>query len=145
MRIIAGKFRSRPIHAPRGRNVRPTSDRLRETVFNVLTAGDPQALAGSVWLDLFAGSGAVGIEALSRGAGSVYFVESARVAAAAIRQNLKALGIAAGFEVSERPALTALRQLERAAVACDYCFLDPPWADAAAYRDVLALLAESPL
>lgn len=145
MRIIAGQFRSRPLRAPRGRNVRPTSDRLRETVFNVLTAGDPQALAGSVWFDLFAGSGAVGIEALSRGASTVYFVESARVAAAATRQNLKALGIEAGFEVIERPALTALRQLERAAVVCDYCFLDPPWANAEAYRDVLALLAQSPL
>ena len=145
MRIIAGQFRSRPIHAPRGRNVRPTSDRLRETVFNVLTAGVPEALAGSVWLDLFAGSGAVGIEALSRGASMVHFVESARVAAAAIWQNLQALGIKGGFEVSERPALTALRQMERAAITCDYCFLDPPWADAESYCDVLALLAQSPM
>ena len=145
MRIIAGKFRSRPLRAPRGLDVRPTSDRLRETLFNVLTAGNPEALAGSVWLDLFAGSGAVGIEALSRGARSVYFVDSSRVAATVIRQNLKSLGIASGFEVSERPALSALRLLESAAVACDYCFLDPPYADSESYDDVLGLLSQSAL
>src|SRR5438477_2087850 len=127
MRIIAGKYRSRPLRSPRGLDVRPTSDRLRETLFNVLTAGNPAALADSVWLDVFAGSGAVGIEALSRGAHSVYFIESARAAAAIIRQNLHSLGITEGFEVNERAAMTALRQLESAAVVCDYCFLDPPY------------------
>ena len=76
MRVIAGKFRSRPLHSLRGMDLRPTSDRLRETLFNVLTAGNPTALEGKTWLDLFAGTGAVGIEALSRGAARVYFVES---------------------------------------------------------------------
>src|SRR5579863_483386 len=64
MRIVAGKFRSRPLRSLRGADVRPTSDRLRETLFNILTAGNSEALEGSVWLDLFAGTGAVGIEAL---------------------------------------------------------------------------------
>lgn len=72
LRVIAGKYRSRPLRSLRGMDIRPTSDRLRETLFNVLTAGNPQALEGSIWLDLFAGTGAVGIEALSRGAKQIY-------------------------------------------------------------------------
>ena len=75
MRVIAGKYRSRPLRSLRGLDLRPTSDRLRETLFNVLAAGNPTALEGTVWLDLCAGTGAVGIEALSRGASEVYFVE----------------------------------------------------------------------
>lgn len=145
MRVIAGQYRSRPLRAPRGMDVRPTSDRLRETLFNVLDSGRPGALEDSVWIDAFAGTGAVGIEALSRGAGAVYFIESSRIAAATIRENLRSLGIEEGFEVLEREAVTALRQLESAAVTCDFCFLDPPWADAEAYEQVLDLLGQSQL
>lgn len=145
MRVIAGKYRSRPLRAPRGLDIRPTSDRLRETLFSVLTGGNPDALADTVWLDIFAGTGAVGIEALSRGARAVYFVESARAAAAAIRQNLKSLGIEEGFEVNERDAVAALRQLDAAAIACDCCFLDPPYADTGAYEEVLGFLSQSRL
>ena len=76
MRVIAGKYRGHPLRSLNGKDTRPTSDRLRETLFNVLTAGNPAALEGSVWLDLFAGTGAVGIEALSRGAKEVFFVET---------------------------------------------------------------------
>src|ERR671931_794698 len=101
MRVIAGKFRSRPLRSLRGLDIRPTSDRLREALFNVLTAGNPQALEGSVWLDLFAGTGAVGIEALSRGAGQVIFVESSRKAAVLIGKNLQSLGIRNGFWVMQ--------------------------------------------
>ena len=93
MRVIAGKFRSRPLHSLRGIDLRPTSDRLRETLFNVLAAGNPTALEGKVWLDLFAGTGAVGIEALSRGAAQVYFVESSIPAAGLIQRNLDSLGV----------------------------------------------------
>ncbi|MBO0912222.1 MAG: RsmD family RNA methyltransferase, partial [Acidobacteria bacterium] len=71
MRVIAGRFRSRRLHSLAGAEIRPTSDRLRETLFNVLASGDPARLEGSVWIDLFAGTGAVGIEALSRGAAMV--------------------------------------------------------------------------
>src|SRR5579859_6070490 len=99
MRVIAGKFRSRPLRSLQGLDIRPTSDRLRETLFNVLTAGNPDALQGSVWVDLFAGTGAVGIEALSRGATMVYFVEHSRRAAEMIRQNLASLKINAGTEI----------------------------------------------
>src|SRR5579862_4366796 len=85
MRVIAGKYRSRSLRSLRGMDIRPTSDRLRETLFNILTGGNPSALEGTVWLDLFAGTGAVGIEALSRGAKQVYFVESSASAAEVIR------------------------------------------------------------
>ncbi len=76
--MIAGQYRSRPLRSLPGLDIRPTADRLRETLFNVLIAGNPSAFEGSAWADLYAGTGAVGIEALSRGAASVLFVESAR-------------------------------------------------------------------
>lgn len=139
MRVIAGQYRSRQLLAPKGDDTRPTSDRLRETLFNVVSAGVPD----SVWLDLFAGTGAVGIEALSRGARSVYFVESSTRAAAVIRKNLAALGIGEGFEVQEREAVQALRALDAAAVVCDFCFLDPPYADSTAYEQSLGFLSQS--
>ena len=143
MRVIAGQYRSRPLRSLPGADIRPTSDRLRETLFNVLTAGVPQALAGSVWLDLFAGTGAVGIEALSRGARAVYFVESSARAAALIRENLRSLGIGEGFEIHEREVQRALRLLESRAV--DYVFLDPPYRRRQAYEETLGLLAQSRL
>ena len=127
MRIIAGKFRGRPLRSLHGLDLRPTSDRLRETFFDVLTGGEPKRLAGTVWLDLYAGTGAVGIEALSRGAREVYFVESAKKVAALIRANLKALGIATGVEVLTLDTAAALRRLESRNVACNFCFLDPPY------------------
>jgi len=97
MRVIAGEYRSRPLKSMAGMDLRPTSDRLRETLFNVLAASS--TLEGSVWIDLFAGTGAVGIEALSRGARQVYFVESERKHVRLIRENLKSLKITHGFEV----------------------------------------------
>ena len=145
MRVIAGQYRSRPLRSLRGMDIRPTSDRLRETLFDVLTAGRPQALAGSVWLDLFAGTGAVGIEALSRGAHAVYFVESSARAAAVIRENLRALGIGEGFEIHEREVQPALRLLDSQAVEPDYVFLDPPYRQRQAYEETLGLLSQSRL
>jgi 16S rRNA (guanine966-N2)-methyltransferase len=141
MRIIAGKYRSRQIAAPAGLKTRPTSDRLRETLFNIVAA----KVSDSVWLDLFAGSGAVGIEALSRGARSAYFVDSATRAASAIRENLKSLGIDDGFEVLERDAATALRLLDSQAVICDFCYLDPPYRKIDDYEQVLGFLSQSRL
>ena len=95
MRVIAGTFRSRVLQAPRGSTTRPTSDRLRETLFNVIAARVP----GSSFADLYAGSGAVGIEAISRGAAHVTFAETARPALDAIRANLRTLGIAGSFRI----------------------------------------------
>jgi 16S rRNA (guanine(966)-N(2))-methyltransferase RsmD len=141
MRVIAGKYRSRRLTAPPGAETRPTSDRLRETLFNVVAGAVPD----SVWLDLFAGTGAIGIEALSRGARMVYFVDSATRAARVIRTNLGALGITEGFEVLEREAAPALRLLEAQKVAADFCFLDPPYRKMGDYEQVLSLLSRSPL
>lgn len=139
MRIISGKYRSRPLRALAGLDVRPTSDRLRETLFNVLTAGVPGALEGTAWLDLYAGTGAVGIEALSRGAGSVTFVEKTKQAARAIRENLKSLGIGDGADVIEQDVLKALPQLDG---LYDYCFFDPPYRMESQYEGVLRALSE---
>ena len=145
MRVIAGQFRSRRLRALRGMDTRPTSDRLRETLFDVLAALRPDAIADSVWLDLYAGTGAVGIEALSRGARTVYFVESSPPAASLIRENLEALGITDGFEVHGREVLRSLRLLDSSAVACDFCFLDPPWRMHVAYEEALGFLSQSRL
>jgi 16S rRNA (guanine966-N2)-methyltransferase len=143
VRIIAGKFKSRPLRALSGTDTRPTSDRLRETLFNVLTAGDPEALKDSVWLDVYAGTGAVGIEALSRGAHSVTFVENNRAAAKLIRENLKSLEVEEGFEVVEHDAARALRQLDTQALSCDYVFLDPPYRLHDAYEEALGFIGQS--
>lgn len=145
MRVIAGKYRSRPLRSLRGMDIRPTSDRLRETLFNVLTAGNPSALEGSVWLDLFAGTGAVGIEALSRGAKEVHFVENTSGAAEVIRKNLQSLGITEGFELLQEELPRAFWRMERQHVAADVVFLDPPYRLQNAYSDTLAALAESSL
>jgi 16S rRNA (guanine(966)-N(2))-methyltransferase RsmD len=132
-----------------GLEIRPTADRLRETLFNVLSAGNPAALAESTWLDLYAGTGAVGIEALSRGARMVYFVESSRAAAEVIAANLKSLGIeggiASGFQIVKAEAGKALRQLEAAGIVADFVFLDPPYPMQDEYAKTLAALAESKL
>src|SRR5258705_12994394 len=99
MRVISGLYRRRLLKSLPGMDVRPTADRLRETLFNVLCAGNPEALAGSVWLDLYAGTGAVGIEALSRGASMAYFVESSKDAVELIAANLKSLAIETAFKI----------------------------------------------
>lgn len=141
MRVIAGKYKSRRLDAPPGMQTRPTSDRLRETLFNVVAA----SIEGSVWLDLFAGSGAIGIEALSRGARSVYFVEAAGAATRTIRKNLHTLEIEDGAEVIERDAATALRMLDAQAATCDFVFLDPPYRKMGDYEQVLGFLSQSQL
>lgn len=143
MRVIAGKFRSRPLQSLPGLDLRPTSDRLRETLFDVLTAAGN--LEDSAWLDLYAGTGAVGIEALSRGARQVYFVESAKKHARLLRENLAALGIDAGYELQEREVAKALPLMEGAGVVCDYCFLDPPYQRRGAYEQTLGYLSQARL
>ena len=145
MRVIAGQYRRRTLRSLPGLEIRPTADRLRETLFNVLSAGDPAALAESTWLDLYAGTGAVGIEALSRGARMVYFVESSKAAADLIGQNLKSLGIARGFQIVKADAGKALRQLDAAGSVADFVFLDPPYSMQDEYAKTLATLAESKL
>jgi 16S rRNA (guanine966-N2)-methyltransferase len=145
MRVIAGKFRRRPLRSLRGMELRPTADRLRETLFNVLVAGNSAALDGKVWLDLCAGTGAIGIEALSRGAAKVYFVESSTSAASLIQRNLQSLGVEAGFEVLKEDVAGGLHQLEARGVTADFIFLDPPYRMEKLYIQVLQQLSQSRL
>ena len=123
MRVIAGAHRGRRLQAPRGDATRPTSDRVREALFSIL--GD---VTGLTVLDLFAGSGALGIEALSRGAGPAVFVERAAPALTALRGNLDALGLEA--HVHRGDARAFLRDASSAGRSYDLVFLDPPYRDA---------------
>jgi len=141
MRVIAGKYKSRKLSAPPGTDTRPTSDRLRETLFNIVAP----TIGNSVWIDLFAGTGAIGIEALSRGARMVHFVELSRKAARTLRDNLESLGIDSGYELHERDVLAALRLLSAKAVRCDFCFLDPPYRKMGDYEQTLSFLAGADL
>lgn len=143
MRVIAGKFRSRPLQAARSEDIRPTADRLRETLFNVLTAGNPEGLEGSVWVDLFAGTGAVGIEALSRGASVVYFVERSGRAVEVIRKNLDSLKITRGTEILQEEVSDAIPRLATRDLHANFVFLDPPYRLQSAYRETLEALAGS--
>ncbi len=145
MRVIAGKFRSRRLASLKGDEIRPTSDRLRETLFNVLTPGNPSALEGSVWIDLFAGTGAVGIEALSRGAAMLYFVDSSKEAVELIRHNLQSLGVDGNFQALQQKAERAISALDRQQVRPDFIFLDPPYALRDVYRTTLEALGNSAL
>ncbi|MDE1155041.1 MAG: 16S rRNA (guanine(966)-N(2))-methyltransferase RsmD [Acidobacteriaceae bacterium] len=143
MRVIAGEFRSRQLQAPRGMATRPTSDRLRETLFNVL---GPR-IDGAHFVDLYAGSGAVGIEALSRGAASCVFAEKAGPALAAVRANLAALKIGAGYQVETRGVVQALEAMAKTAAKlgkpqiADIVFLDPPYEAEEEYESTLRTLA----
>jgi 16S rRNA (guanine966-N2)-methyltransferase len=140
MRVIAGKFRSRPLKGPGALRLRPTSDRLRETLFNVLGP----SLEDSLFVDLFAGTGAVGIEAISRGAREAIFVESNPKAARLIRENLKSLVILAA-ELIEAPAVRGLEKMAGRHLLADFIFLDPPYEKTAEYEQVLAFLDASHL
>ena len=144
MRIIAGKYRSRILKSLKGNALRPTSDRLRETLFNILGPN----VTGSHFLDVFAGTGAVGIEALSRGALEVVFIENHAPAAVLIRRNLASLAITSGAQVL---ALDALRALEKIAhkhkatdAPFDFVFVDPPYAAAEEYQRVMKFLSTAP-
>jgi 16S rRNA (guanine966-N2)-methyltransferase len=124
MRVIAGAYRGRKLRTLEGAEVRPTSDRLRETLFNILT---PQ-IRNSRFLDICAGSGAVGVEAISRGAGDVVFVESSRAACWVIETNLQTLRVDDGFRLIRRDATPALKELAQTSSRFDIVFFDPPYA-----------------
>jgi 16S rRNA (guanine966-N2)-methyltransferase len=140
MRVIAGIYRSRILKSLKGLALRPTSDRLRETLFNVLAPN----LAGARFVDLFAGTGAIGIEALSRGVAEVVFIENHAPAVTLIRRNLESLGIKTGATVLAVDALRGLAMLAArktsGAPAFDCIFLDPPYVAAADYSRVLEFL-----
>jgi 16S rRNA (guanine966-N2)-methyltransferase len=139
MRIIAGSYRSRALEAPAGLATRPTSDRLRETLFDVLAP----RIEGAVFLDLYAGSGAVGMEALSRGAAQATFVERSPAALKVLRGNLARLGIGGGFRVYAGSVGAFLRASVKAGPASErhaVLFLDPPYDAVREYAATLGLL-----
>lgn len=143
MRIIAGSFRSRQLKSLKGLALRPTSDRLRESLFNVLANRIP----GCHFLDLFAGTGAVGIEALSRDAAQVVFIENHPPAASLIQKNLDSLGIHKGARILKLDALRGLQRLAAEHIpsspSFDIVFLDPPYAEADEYHRVLSFLGSA--
>jgi len=153
VRVIAGKYGSRRLQTLRGMALRPSSDRLRETLFNILGP----AIEDSIFIDLFAGSGAVGIEALSRGARGGIFVENHAAGAALISRNLASLEIPIGRQVANRKAfagsaeifrmdaMDALERLAAAGARADFIFADPPYAKSHAYEEVLEFLGQSEL
>lgn len=122
MRIIGGEFKSRRIFFPKTLLTRPVTDRTKETIFNVLGSNCESASV----LDLFAGSGSLGIEAMSRGAKTAYFVESAKIAILCIKRNLKTLNLETAVVVFQTPAALAIRKFEKQAKKFTVIFLDPP-------------------
>src|SRR2546429_2794808 len=138
MRIIAGKFRGRKLTSPPSIQTRPTSDRLRETLFNILAP----RIEGSRFLDLCAGTGAVGIEALSRGAASTIFVDQSRKMSALVAANVQSLEIAdTKGEIVAAEALGFLRRhIKQQAEPFDIIFFDPPYAED--YEAVLRFISE---
>ncbi|HTQ96020.1 MAG TPA: 16S rRNA (guanine(966)-N(2))-methyltransferase RsmD [Candidatus Acidoferrum sp.] len=145
MRIIAGKFRSRQLKSLKGLTLRPTSDRLRETLFNILG----ELVVDSRFVDTFAGTGAVGIEAFSRGAKEVIFIENHAKAAAVIKQNLETLEAKNGTRVLPVEALKGLQSLSKEKSSNidqqQIVFLDPPYDNAADYDRVLTFLGSATL
>ncbi len=139
MRVIAGVLGGRSLVAPKGLATRPTSDRVREALFSVL--GD---VTGAAVLDLYAGTGALGIEALSRGATRVVFVENSRPALDALRRNLDTLGLHVSTVVVSSPVLRAVRGLSSRG-PFDLVLVDPPYANLAEAVQVLELLMEQHL
>lgn len=135
MRVIGGEFRSRVLKSLPGLDVRPTPDRLREALFNVLSP----RIEGVIFADLYAGTGAVGIEALSRGAARAIFVEQKHAAVKTIRENLRALEIEGRAEVRMGRATAVIPRLE-----ADIVFLDPPYALENEYAASLQLLGGTP-
>ena len=142
MRVIAGLYKGRRLKSPTWDGLRPTSDKLRETIFNILAP----RMSGARVLDGYAGTGAVGIEALSRGAATVTFVDQDRRAQALIAENLAHCGIADGYAIIPSSAVRAFSELEARGAAFDLILLDPPYADTdsqitAALTQSVALLA----
>jgi 16S rRNA (guanine(966)-N(2))-methyltransferase RsmD len=140
MRIISGEFRGRRLKAPAGLGTRPTSDRLREALFNILGA----EVAGSRFLDLFAGSGAVGLEAASRGAESVVFVEHSRRALALLEENIESCGAGETSRIVPKDVVGALRSFAAQGLEFDIAYVDPPY-DAGLYGTVLGMLGRGEL
>lgn len=141
MRIGAGEMKGHTLRTPKGAATRPTSGIVRETLFNIIAL----RLAEAHLLDLYAGSGSVGLEAISRGAVRAAFVEKARPALECLRENIATLHVEEYTEVIPLPVERALAQLTRQQAEFDIIFLDPPFADKASYQEILTILSGSKL
>src|SRR5271169_6961770 len=141
MRIISGTYRGLRLSTLKGGNLRPTTDQLRETLFDVLGP----SVEGSTFLDAYAGTGAVGLEAISRGARDVVFIEHHRAASQMIRQNLAALEIDSGYAILTCTVLVGLERLERDGERFDIIYLDPPYEEIREYHHTLRQLARGSL
>jgi len=139
MRIIAGLYRGRKLKTLPGLEVRPTPDRLRETLFDVLGS----SVEGTVFIDAYAGSGAVGIEALSRGALQVAWIEESAAACRIIQANLASLNIHDHVDVLHAPVRRGLRRLKERGIRARFCFLDPPYSARREYEQSLRWLSEN--
>jgi 16S rRNA (guanine966-N2)-methyltransferase len=138
MRITGGTYRSRALQAPKGQATRPTTDRVREALFGILTSAG--GLSDARILDLYAGTGALALEAISRGAASAVVVESAREALGALRANVASLGVSAQVEVMAADVAAAVGRIARSG-PFDCVFADPPWAKVDA-GDAVRVLSE---
>jgi 16S rRNA (guanine(966)-N(2))-methyltransferase RsmD len=123
MRIISGQFGSRQLKGTPPPGLRPTSDKLRETLFNILGSG----IEDAIFLDACAGMGGIGIEAISRGAQFVHFVDASRKACEIIRKNLATLGVHSGYRIHSLELQRALQNFQRERILLDIAFLDPPY------------------
>lgn len=142
MRIVAGAHKGRPIQAPRGLSTRPTTDRVRESVFNKLAhAPWARPLDGARVIDLFAGSGALGLEAISRGAAFCLFVETEAAARGAIRTNVEALQLYGCTKLHRRDATDLGKKPEKMGAPFDLAFMDPPYGKGLGERALTALTA----
>src|SRR5512147_706942 len=130
MRVISGKYRGRRLKGPEGMELRPTGDRLKETLFNILGPG----IQDGVVLDVFGGTGAIGIEAISRGAREVVFIESSAAAHRLILHNLQTCRIEGGYRILQQDVFAALRFLARQGLKANLAFFDPPY-DWKPYQD----------
>ena len=141
MRIIAGTHRGHRLQTLKGAKLRPTSEQMRETLFDVLGP----SIQGSKFVDAYAGSGAIGLEALSRGAEEVVFIEHHRGANKIIHKNLEALDIRTGFRLMTCSVLTGIERLNEEGFRFDFVFLDPPYDEINEYHHTLRQLGRSSL
>lgn len=137
MRITGGAARGRTLRAPRGSKIRPTADKVRAAIFNIL--GSRTDIAGGCWIDLFAGTGALGLDALSRGATRVIFIDDSRESCRSVRDNLERSGFADRAEVRKLPLPGGLRRFELRNERFDGAFVDPPYRCGLSQRTLQAL------
>lgn len=135
MRVISGKYKGRRLKGPEGSELRPTGDRLKESLFNILRPN----IAGAILLDAFGGTGSIGIEALSRGACEAVFIENSAAACRLIRKNLELCGIQAGYRIMRQDIFASMRALARQEFKTNIAFFDPPY-DWKPYADLLKII-----